>query len=61
MFSTLRFIVIIFPILIGTILTGVGTLKLSEANLVPTEQWKTPYGLLVFSTVPLESLLSMWK
>jgi hypothetical protein len=55
MFSTLRFIVIIFPILIGTILTGVGTLKLSEANLVPTEQWKTPYGLLVFSTVPLES------
>ena len=23
--------------------------------MVPTEQWKTPYGLLVFSTVPLES------
>ena len=39
----------------GAVLTGIGTVKLSEANLVPTEPWSTPHGLLVFSSVQLES------
>ena len=56
MFPALKSIVIIFPILMGSILTCVGTLKLSEANLVSIEQWRTPYGLLVFSSAQLESI-----
>lgn len=55
MLSAFKSIAIIFPILIGAVLTGVGTLRLGEANLVPTVQWSTPYGLLVFSSVQLES------
>jgi len=31
-----------------------GTIKLGEANLVPTEQWSTPYGFLVFSSLELK-------
>jgi len=50
MFSALKSIVVIFPILIGGLLTGWGTAKLGEANLVPAEQWNTPHGLLVFSS-----------
>ena len=55
MFSTLKSIVVIFPILIGALLTGWGTAKLGEANLVPTEQWHTPHGLLIFSSERLRN------
>lgn len=54
-FSALKSIVVVFPILTGALLTGMGILKLSESNLVPAGQWSTPYGLLVFSSVQLES------
>jgi len=54
-FSALKSIAIIFPIVMGSVLTGMGAVRLSEANLVPAEPWSTPYGLLVFSSVPLES------
>ena len=53
MFSTLKSIVVIFPILIGALLAGWGTAKLGEANLVLAEQWNTPPGLLVFSSEQL--------
>ena len=53
--SVLKSIAIIFPILMGTVLAGIGAVRLSEANLVPTEPWSTPYGLLVFSSVQLDS------
>lgn len=53
--AVLKSIAVVFPILVGTVLTGIGTVRLSEANLVPTEQWSVPYGLLVFSSVQLES------
>ncbi len=55
MFTTLKSIAIIFPILMGAVLAGIGTVRLTEANMVPTVQWSTPYGLLVFSSVQLES------
>lgn len=55
MFSALKFIAVIFPIFTGALLTGMGTLKLREANLVPAGQWSTPYGLLLFSSVQLET------
>lgn len=62
MFSNLKSIAIIFksiavifPILIGALLTGWGTAKLGEANLVPVEQWNAPYGLLVFSSEQLST------
>lgn len=55
MFSALKSIAVIFPILTGAVLTGMGSLKLSEANLVPVDQWSIPYGLLTFSSVQLET------
>ncbi len=52
-FSTIKSIVIIFPILVGALLTGWGTTRLGEANLVPAEKWNAPHGLLVFSSEQL--------
>jgi hypothetical protein len=52
-FSTLKSIVVIFPILVGALLTGWGIAKLGEVNLVPVEQWIGPHGLLVFSSEKL--------
>ena len=46
-------IAIIFPILTGSVLTGMGTMKLGEANLVSGERWSMPYGFLVFSSSEL--------
>ncbi|MFP3984849.1 MAG: hypothetical protein ACLFU9_02635 [Candidatus Bathyarchaeia archaeon] len=53
MFS-FKSIAIVFPILMGTLLTGWGAAKLREANIVPAERWEAPYGLLVFSSERLD-------
>ena len=55
-FSAFKSIVIIFPILTGALLTGWGTAKLGEANLVTVGQWNAPHGLLVFSSEQLSRL-----
>jgi hypothetical protein len=56
--STLKFLVILFPLGAGLFLTVLGAAKLSEANIVPIKQWTTPYGFLVFSSTQLQSLES---
>lgn len=53
--SYLRGVAVIFPIVVGVILTAYGIAKLDEANVVHTEPWYAPYGFLVFGSTRLES------
>ena len=56
--STLKLIVILFPLGAGLFLTVLGVAKLNEANIVPTKQWTTPHGFLVFSSTQLQNVES---
>jgi len=56
--STLRLLVIFFPLGAGLFLTVSGVAKLNEANIIPLEQWTTPYGFLVFSSTQLQNVES---
>ena len=56
--STLKFLVILFPLVAGIFLTISGVAKLNEANIIPVKQWTTPYGFLVFSSTQLQNVES---
>ena len=56
MFLSLKSFIKLFPIVTGIVLTGLGIINMSEANLVPVEEWSSPYGLLVFSSEPLSNV-----
>lgn len=53
MFLSLKSFIVLFPIVAGVFLTGLGIVNMREANLVLVEEWNSPYGLLVFSSEPL--------
>ena len=56
--STLKLLVILFPLGAGLFLTILGVAKLNEANIAPIKQWTTPHGFLVFSSTELQNVES---
>jgi len=52
----LKLFVILFPVGAGLYLTSFGVVKLSEVSIIPSKKTISPYGFLVFSSVPLKKV-----